>query len=126
MQTRGSIVLMEQSLEQQHRTIHQSVRQRLDETAGMGKPQVVPPYLQLSADVLQNIHTSEPVGPDMTKAARILLGHEEDTSDLPPFLKDLLAGAREKTITQLLHYYTTHKVLQAVAAQRVREGFPDA
>lgn len=103
---------MDQSLEQQHRSIHQSVRARLEEVQTAGTPQFVPPYFQLRAEELRKLHTATDISPDVSKAARLLLGEEVNTEELPPFLRDLVSGDRKQTVAQLLQYYTTRKVLE--------------
>lgn len=103
---------MDQSLEQQHRSIHQSVRARLEEVQTAGTPQFIPPYFQLPAEQLRKLHSATVISPEVSKAARVLLGVDTDTEELPPFLRDLVSGERKQTIAQLLQYYTTRKVLE--------------
>lgn len=105
------IKCMDQSLEQQHRSIHQSVRARLEEVQTAGTPQFIPPYFQLPSELLPKLHTNSGISPEVAKAARVMLGSGEDAGDLPPFLRDLLGEGREQTVAQLLQYYTTRKVL---------------
>lgn len=108
---------MDKSLEQQHRSIHQSVRARMNEVQAAGTPQFLPPYFQLPSERLQRLHTTPTIAPEVSKAARILLGSGEDASDLPPLLSDLVSGAQDHTIAQLLQYYTTRKVIEGHLAK---------
>jgi len=108
---------MDQSLEQQHRSIHQSVRARLEEVQSTGTPQFVPPYFQLQSELLQSLHAHSSISPEVSKAARVMLGSGEDVAELPPFLRELMEGGREQTIAQLVQYYTTRKVLEGQLSQ---------